>query len=214
MASTSRNSFFHLLVWQIKTMFHFLDIHTHLEKSLSSSWKYRTSQTIATLLNPSCCHMDRCNDRQSEFMYSVSTRFIYCHKEFLSSIEYGWFSSWANQFSLHACSSVCRSSLSVSELGIFTSISIDFCRERVNRSTWFFNPPETHRLTEGDIDDFVNCLKECAFISIFNKDHLELAAEACNYLSQLRPQLIIPPLIELFVLKFSPSNRIDINHFR
>lgn len=74
-----------------------------------------------------------------------------------------------------------------------------FVSERVSRSIWFFNPPQTHRLTDEDINEFVNCLKECAFISIFNKNHIEPAAEACNYLSQLRPQLIVPPLIELFV---------------
>lgn len=74
-----------------------------------------------------------------------------------------------------------------------------FSSERTDRSVWFFNPPESHRLTEQDIDDFVECLKECAFISIFNKNHLEWAAEACHYLSQLRPAIIVPPLVEMLV---------------
>ncbi|UJR10196.1 hypothetical protein I4U23_014411 [Adineta vaga] len=69
--------------------------------------------------------------------------------------------------------------------------------ERSNRPVWYFNPPDSHRLTENDITDFVNCLKECAFISIFNKDHLDLAVETCHYLSQLRPELIVPQLVEL-----------------
>ncbi len=71
--------------------------------------------------------------------------------------------------------------------------------ERATHPVWYFNPPESHRLTEQNIDDFVNCLKECAFISIFNKNDLELAAETCHYLSQLRPELIVPPLVELLV---------------
>ena len=74
-----------------------------------------------------------------------------------------------------------------------------YCSERSTRPVWYFNPPASHRLTESDITDFVNCLKECAFTSIFNKDHLDFAVEACRYLSQLRPELIVPPLVELFV---------------
>ncbi|CAF3253224.1 unnamed protein product [Rotaria sp. Silwood2] len=72
--------------------------------------------------------------------------------------------------------------------------------ERTTEPVWYFNPPKSHRLRDEDINDFVNCLKECAFISIFNKNHLDLAAETCQYLSQLRPELIVPPLVELFVL--------------
>lgn len=73
------------------------------------------------------------------------------------------------------------------------------CSERTSGSVWFFNPLESHRLRDADITDFVNCLKEYAFISVFNKNDLDLAAETCHYLSQLRPELIVPPLVELLV---------------
>ncbi|CAF3768327.1 unnamed protein product [Rotaria sp. Silwood1] len=69
--------------------------------------------------------------------------------------------------------------------------------ERISDPVWYFNPPKSYRLSDDDIDEFVNCLKEYAFISIFNKNHLDLATETCHYLSQLRPQLIVPPLVEL-----------------
>lgn len=69
--------------------------------------------------------------------------------------------------------------------------------ERSAHRVWYFNPPETHRLTDQDVIDFVNCVKDCAFISIFNKNYLDIAAEACHYLAQLRPELIVPPLVEL-----------------
>ncbi|CAF3971108.1 unnamed protein product [Rotaria sp. Silwood2] len=69
--------------------------------------------------------------------------------------------------------------------------------ERTTDPVWYFNPPESHRLHDEDITNFVNCLKECSFISIFNKYHLDLAAETCHYLSQLRPELIVPSLVEL-----------------
>ncbi|CAF4303396.1 unnamed protein product [Rotaria sp. Silwood2] len=69
--------------------------------------------------------------------------------------------------------------------------------ERTTDPVWYFNPPDSHRLRDEDITNFVNCLKECAFISIFNKYHLDLAAETCHYLAQLRPELIVPSLVEL-----------------
>jgi proteasome activator subunit 4 len=72
-------------------------------------------------------------------------------------------------------------------------------RERKSDQVWHFNPPESYRITETDITEFVNCVKECVFISVFNKAHLEEAAKACQCLSQLRPELIVPPLVELFV---------------
>lgn len=74
-----------------------------------------------------------------------------------------------------------------------------YYRERKTDRVWHFNPPEPYRLTEHDITNFVNCVKECVFISVFNKAHLEEAAKACQFLSMLRPDLIVPPLVELFV---------------
>ncbi|CAF4238177.1 unnamed protein product [Rotaria sp. Silwood2] len=72
----------------------------------------------------------------------------------------------------------------------------EFRSERKVRPFWFFIPHETYRLTEQDTIDFVNCIKEYAFISIFNKDHNKEAAEACQYLSMLLPELIVPSLVE------------------
>ena len=77
---------------------------------------------------------------------------------------------------------------------------IFYSRERKSDRVWYFNPLESYQITESDITDFVNCVKECAFISVFNKAHFEEAAKACHCLSQLRPELIVPPLVELFVL--------------
>ena len=71
-------------------------------------------------------------------------------------------------------------------------------RERRIRPFWHFIPVESHRLTENDITDFVNCVKDYVFIAIFNKNYDEEAAEACQYLSVLRPELIIPPLLEKY----------------
>ncbi len=73
-------------------------------------------------------------------------------------------------------------------------------RERKANPIWYFVPPESYRLTEQNITDFVNCVKECAFIAIFTKAQLKEAAKACQYLSMLRPELIVPPIVEKFVI--------------
>ena len=72
-----------------------------------------------------------------------------------------------------------------------------YSREHKSHPVWFFTPLRSHRLTEDDITDFVNCLKEYVFMSIFNKDYMEAAVEACHYLSILRPESIVPPIVEM-----------------
>ncbi|CAF0851617.1 unnamed protein product [Adineta steineri] len=68
--------------------------------------------------------------------------------------------------------------------------------ERKAHPVWSFTPLSSYRLTEENITDFVNCLKEYVFISIFNQTYMETAVEACHYLSILRPELIIPFIVE------------------
>ncbi|UJR24623.1 hypothetical protein I4U23_005997 [Adineta vaga] len=68
--------------------------------------------------------------------------------------------------------------------------------ERKAESMWNFAPLQSHRLTEQDIIEFVHCVKDYAFISIFNKDYAEKGVESCQYLSLLRPELIIPMIVE------------------
>ena len=80
------------------------------------------------------------------------------------------------------------------------------CRERRIRPFWHFIPAESHRLTEDDITDFVNCLKEYVLISIFNKNYDEEAAEACQYLSILRPEIIVPTIIEKYDILVFPHS--------
>lgn len=87
--------------------------------------------------------------------------------------------------------------------------SIFSSSERRIRPFWHYNPVESHRLTESDITEFVNCVKDYVFMAIFNKNYDEEAAEAFQYLSILRPELIIPTIIEKSVpfpcLILSPS---------
>jgi len=48
----------------------------------------------------------------------------------------------------------------------------------------------------------VEYIKDYAFISIFNKNHGKEATEACQYLSILRPELIIPTIVDKLIQNF------------
>ncbi|CAF1939925.1 unnamed protein product [Rotaria magnacalcarata] len=74
---------------------------------------------------------------------------------------------------------------------------------------WQFKPLQSYRLTEQDITDFVNCVKEHVFISIFNKTHQEDAAKAFRNLAMLRPELVVPTIVEQL---FSSVNSINEPH--
>ncbi len=78
----------------------------------------------------------------------------------------------------------------------FCTVSELFSRERTTQPSWSFAPRMSHRLTEQDITDFVDCIKEYVFISIFNKDYAQEAVEACQYLSILRPESIVPVIVK------------------
>jgi len=70
--------------------------------------------------------------------------------------------------------------------------------ERRTRPFWHSVPRQTAQLTEDDITNFVNCIKDYVFMSIFNKDYDNEAAVACQYLSILRPELIIPTILDKY----------------
>ncbi|CAF1238427.1 unnamed protein product [Rotaria sordida] len=83
--------------------------------------------------------------------------------------------------------------------------------ERKTCPVWFFEVHESYRLTEQDITDFVDCIKEYAFISIFNKDYTKEAAETCQYLAMLRPESIVSPIVDKLLL--SINNLIEAHRF-
>ncbi len=146
--------------------------------------------------------MDYRDDRKWKCMSSISERSIHCYQKFLSSIEYWKVSGETCEICLETCRIFYQSSSIVSIQSIYFNrclISETFYRERTTRPAWSFAPLESHRLTEQDITDFVNCIKEYVFISIFNKDYAEEAAQTCRYLSILRPELIVPVIVEKYV---------------
>ncbi|XP_071961962.1 proteasome activator complex subunit 4-like [Antedon mediterranea] len=69
-------------------------------------------------------------------------------------------------------------------------------RERYAPESWQNRIPEDYRLTESDITMFVEAFKPVIFLAIFSKmGHLD-AAVGLQCLSLVRPELVIPQLLE------------------
>ncbi|XP_031434367.1 proteasome activator complex subunit 4A isoform X3 [Clupea harengus] len=69
-------------------------------------------------------------------------------------------------------------------------------RERHRSPTWLSPVPENHRLSEQDIDDFVESMKQPVLLAMFSKTGSLDAAQALQNLALMRPELVIPPVLE------------------
>eukprot|EP00118_Oscarella_pearsei_P016564 m.158850 g.158850 ORF g.158850 m.158850 type:complete len:1318 (+) comp38755_c1_seq1:297-4250(+) len=68
--------------------------------------------------------------------------------------------------------------------------------ERKELPSWHQVIPEKAKLTEEDTDAFVNAMKSCVMLSLFNKSTSLNATFALKSLASLRPSLVLPPLLE------------------
>ncbi|XP_072293387.1 proteasome activator complex subunit 4A isoform X1 [Eucyclogobius newberryi] len=69
-------------------------------------------------------------------------------------------------------------------------------RERYRKSTWLTPIPDSHKLTEQDITEFVNGMMEPVLLAMFSKTGSLDAAKALQNLALMRPELVIPPVLE------------------
>uniref|UniRef100_A0AAY4C5R9 Proteasome activator Blm10 middle HEAT repeats region domain-containing protein n=1 Tax=Denticeps clupeoides TaxID=299321 RepID=A0AAY4C5R9_9TELE len=69
-------------------------------------------------------------------------------------------------------------------------------RERYRQPTWLTPIPESHRFTEQDITDFVESMKQPVLLAMFSKTGSLDAAQALQNLALMRPELVIPPVLE------------------
>lgn len=69
-------------------------------------------------------------------------------------------------------------------------------RERFRTPTWLTPVPESHLLSEQDITDFVESMKQPVLLAMFSKTGSLDAAQALQNLALLRPELVIPPVLE------------------
>ncbi|XP_068183158.1 proteasome activator complex subunit 4A [Antennarius striatus] len=69
-------------------------------------------------------------------------------------------------------------------------------RERYRKPTWQTPVPDSHKLTEDDITDFVKSMMEPVLLGMFSKTGSLDAAQALQNLALMRPELVIPPVLE------------------
>lgn len=69
-------------------------------------------------------------------------------------------------------------------------------RERYRNPSWLPPVPESHWLSEQDITEFVSCMKQPVLLAMFSKTGSLEAAQALQNLALLRPELVIPPLLD------------------
>lgn len=63
--------------------------------------------------------------------------------------------------------------------------------------TWEAPIPESHKLSEDDITKFVECMKPAMMTAMFSRLELSGNHLSMQYLAMLRPELIIPPIIDM-----------------
>uniref|UniRef100_A0A1B6EFE2 Proteasome activator complex subunit 4 C-terminal domain-containing protein n=1 Tax=Clastoptera arizonana TaxID=38151 RepID=A0A1B6EFE2_9HEMI len=68
-------------------------------------------------------------------------------------------------------------------------------RERYKELTWQAPTPDNFKLTEDDITNFVQCMKPAVMAAYMSKVESNIH-QAIHYLAILRPNIIIPPIID------------------
>ncbi|XP_055031264.2 proteasome activator complex subunit 4B isoform X1 [Misgurnus anguillicaudatus] len=69
-------------------------------------------------------------------------------------------------------------------------------RERYKKPCWISPVPPSHRLTDQDVTDFVESMKQPVLMAMFSKTGSMDAAQALQNLALMRPELVIPPVLE------------------
>ncbi|OXU20844.1 hypothetical protein TSAR_014413 [Trichomalopsis sarcophagae] len=69
-------------------------------------------------------------------------------------------------------------------------------RERYAKDSWIQPIPESHKLTEANIDTFVNNMMPVTMVAIFNRYCSPNFVHALQYLAIMRPNLVIPNILE------------------
>ncbi|CAG5135841.1 unnamed protein product, partial [Candidula unifasciata] len=69
-------------------------------------------------------------------------------------------------------------------------------RERYKALSWLPPIPDSHKLTDAQITEFVESLKSSLFVAMFSKFGSQEASMALRNLATLRPEIVAPPLLE------------------
>ncbi|XP_077341678.1 proteasome activator complex subunit 4 [Lithobates pipiens] len=69
-------------------------------------------------------------------------------------------------------------------------------RERYKKPSWLTPVPECHKLSDQDVTDFVESIIQPVLLAMFSKTGSLEAAQALQNLALMRPELVIPPVLE------------------
>ncbi|XP_043911057.1 proteasome activator complex subunit 4 [Protopterus annectens] len=69
-------------------------------------------------------------------------------------------------------------------------------RERYKKPTWMTPVPDSCKLTDQDVTDFVESIKQPVLLGMFSRTGSLEAAQALQNLALMRPELVIPPVLE------------------
>ncbi|MEE6474290.1 hypothetical protein FKM82_010338 [Ascaphus truei] len=69
-------------------------------------------------------------------------------------------------------------------------------RERYKKLSWLTPVPDSHKLTDQDVTDFVESIIQPVLLAMFSKTGSLEAAQALQNLALMRPELVIPPVLE------------------
>lgn len=69
-------------------------------------------------------------------------------------------------------------------------------RERYKKPCWITPIPSSHCLTDDNITEFVESMKQPVLMAMFSKTGSMDAAQALQNLALMRPELVIPPVLE------------------
>lgn len=69
-------------------------------------------------------------------------------------------------------------------------------RERYKKPCWITSIPSSHQLTDDNVTEFVESMKQPVLMAMFSKTGSMDAAQALQNLALMRPELVIPPVLE------------------
>ncbi|KAF7990670.1 hypothetical protein HCN44_000475 [Aphidius gifuensis] len=83
-------------------------------------------------------------------------------------------------------------------------LTIHFVRrlhnERYKKKTWQTTTPETHKLTDTDVDNFVKSMMPLAMTSMFGLSNAAATSKVFRHLATIRPNLVIPDVLDRLYL--------------
>lgn len=68
--------------------------------------------------------------------------------------------------------------------------------ERYGKKTWLLPIPDSHKLTDADVDAFVKCVMPVAMTAMFGNTSIVTTCKVLRLLATVRPNMVIPLVIE------------------